>query len=119
MKRATLVKGSANVVMQSKASTIGKPAITSTIILSHGRVALGRGRSEPSGLVVKALMRWHGAHVLQKCVTVFRIHGHQNIFETLSRVLLGSRCPAFLWYSVRTRSRRVVSLGKQISSAIE
>jgi hypothetical protein len=77
MKRATVLKESTKVVIQSKASTMGKPAITSMMILSQGRVALGRGKSEPSGLVVKALMRWHGAHVLQKCVTVFRIRGHQ------------------------------------------
>jgi hypothetical protein len=51
-----------------------------------------------------------------KGVTIFRIRGHQNIFEALSNLRLGSGCQALLWYSFRIRSREAISLGKQISS---
>jgi hypothetical protein len=53
---------------------------------SDGRVAVGRGKSEPSGLIMHALiMRWQVAQVLQQCVTVLRIRGYQKHFRNIEQ----------------------------------
>jgi hypothetical protein len=46
---AYLVNESTKAVIQSKPSTIGKPVMTSMLIVSHGRVLVGKGKIEPSG----------------------------------------------------------------------
>jgi hypothetical protein len=51
IKWAVFLKESTKVVIQSKPSTVGKPVMSSMLIIFQGRVALGRGRSEPSGIL--------------------------------------------------------------------
>jgi hypothetical protein len=45
MKCVCLVKESTKVVIQSKSSAIDKPVMKSMLIIFHGCVALGKGKS--------------------------------------------------------------------------
>jgi hypothetical protein len=88
-------------------------------VISYGQVDFGLGNGEPRGLEVGVFIRWKVVYCLQYCVTNLRMRGHQNILETFSRrVRSAAGCPVELLYSCRMSLSRVLSLGKQILSAI-